>query len=88
MRTKVLLWKGVLMMTNGERFVDKFMHATEKFQHVFGPADQGDMDSPVVHRHDESEDSSDEQLSHYDERTDSEGHHYAIRKDEQPAEEH
>lgn len=76
------------MMTSGERFVDKFMHATEKLQHVFGPADQGDMDSPVVHRHDDSEDNSDEQLSHYDERTDSGGHHYAVRKDDQPAEEH
>ena len=38
--------EGVLMMTSGEKFVGKFMHATEKFQKVFGPADQGDMDSP------------------------------------------
>lgn len=70
------------MMTSGEKFVDKFMHVTEKFQVVFGPADQGDMDSPVVHRHDEFEDSSDEQLSHFEEQTDSGGHHYAVRKEE------
>lgn len=70
------------MMTSGEKFVHKFMHATEKLQKVFGPADQGDMDSPVVHRHDEFEDSSDEQLSHFAEETDSEGHRYAVRKGE------
>ena len=74
------------MMKSGEKFVDKFMHATDKFQKVFGPADQGDMSSPVVHRHDDFEDSSDEQLSHFGEETDSAGHHYAVRKDE-PAQE-
>lgn len=70
------------MMTSDDKFVDKVMRATDKFQKVFGPADQGDIDSPVVHRHDEFEDSSDEQLTHYAERTDSEGHHYAERKEE------
>lgn len=70
------------MMTSGENFVGKFMHATEKFQKVFGPADQGDSDSPVVHRHDEFEENSQEQLSHFEERTDSSGHHYAVRKEE------
>ncbi len=75
------------MMTSGDKFVNKVMHATDKFQKVFGPADQGDMDSPVVHRHDGFEDSSDEQLTHFDEHTDSDGHHYAERKDEEVAEE-
>ena len=70
------------MMTSGENFVGKFMHATEKLQKVFGPADQGDSDSPVVHRHDEFEENSQEQLSHFEERTDSAGHHYAVRKEE------
>lgn len=74
------------MMTKDERFVQKVMHATDKFQKVFGPADQGDMDEPVVHRHDDFEDSSEEQLKHYEEHTDSDGHHYAERKEE-PAEE-
>ena len=70
------------MMTSGEKFLDKFMHATERAQKVFGPADQGDMSVPVVHRHDDLEVSGQEQLSHYEEHTDSEGHHYAERKGE------
>ncbi|MEO6529402.1 MAG: hypothetical protein ABI563_19585 [Specibacter sp.] len=69
-------------MTSGEKFVDKFMHGTEKLKKVFGPADQGDMDAPVVHRHDAFEDSSEEQLSHFEQETDSQGHHYAVRKED------
>lgn len=72
-------------MASDERFVTRFMHATEKFQKVFGPADQGDSDAPVVHRHDAFEDASEEQLAHFEQRTDSEGHHYAIEKDQEPA---
>ena len=53
-----LCGEGVLMMTSGEKFVDKFMHATEKLKKSLGPADQGDMDAPVVHRHDEFEEDS------------------------------
>lgn len=71
----------MLMMAKGDSFVEKMMHATEKFQKVFGPADQGDMDAPVVHRHDEFEQRSEEQLSHFAQETDSEGHHYAVRKE-------
>jgi hypothetical protein len=73
------------MMADKQKFVTKFMHATDRFQTVFGPADQGDMDSPVVHRHDAIEDESDQTLSQIEVGTDSEGHHYAIRKDDQPA---
>ncbi|MFQ4148382.1 hypothetical protein AAGW05_06755 [Arthrobacter sp. LAPM80] len=73
-------------MASGEKFVGKFMHVTDKFQKVFGPADQGDMGSPVVHRHDDYEENSDEQLSHFNQETDSTGHPYAIRKEE-PADE-
>ncbi|WP_425865023.1 hypothetical protein [Arthrobacter sp. TWP1-1] len=69
-------------MTSGEKFLDKFMHATDRAQKVFGPADQGDMSAPVEHHHDDLEESGQEQLSHYDEHTDSEGHHYAERKSE------
>ncbi|MHA7305975.1 hypothetical protein ACX80E_12135 [Arthrobacter sp. TMN-49] len=69
-------------MTSGEKFVDKFMHATEKLQRVFGPADQGDSAAPVVHRHDAFEESSEEQLSHFEQHTDSAGHHYAVRKED------
>ncbi|RAN79611.1 hypothetical protein B5P43_13500 [Bacillus sp. SRB_336] len=69
-------------MAHDDKFVTKFMHATEKFQKVFGPADQGDMDSPVVHKHDAFEDESEKELAHIEQRTDSDGHHYAIQKDE------
>ncbi|WP_395939506.1 MULTISPECIES: hypothetical protein [Arthrobacter] len=71
------------MMANDEKFVNKFMHATDHLRKVFGPADQGDMDSPVVHRHDAIEDESEEQLSQIEEHTDSGGHHYAVKKTDQ-----
>lgn len=67
-------------MSDERRFVEKVMHATDKFRMVFGPADQGDVDSPIVHRHDAIEDESDEVLSHIEEHTDTAGHHYATRK--------
>ncbi|ALV47687.1 hypothetical protein MB46_14715 [Arthrobacter alpinus] len=69
-------------MKNGDKFLNRFMHATEKAQKVFGPADRGDMSIPVAHHHDDLEESGQEQLSHYEQHTDSEGHHYAERKSE------
>lgn len=69
----------MLMMTRG-KFLDKFMHATDRAQMLFGPADRGDMSAPVEHHHDDLEESGQEQLSHYEQHTDSEGHHYAERK--------
>ena len=72
-------------MAHDDKFVTKFMHATDKFQKVFGPADQGDVDAPVVHRHDDFENESDEELAHIEQRTDSAGHHYAIQKDDDTA---
>lgn len=69
-------------MMSDHKFLNKFMHATEKAQKVFGPADRGDMSEPVAHRHDELEESGQEQVSHYEQHTDSEGHHYAERKGE------
>lgn len=67
-------------MAKDEKFVDKFMRATDKVRAVLGPADRGDIDAPVVHRHDEFEDESDEQLGHIEQHTDSQGHHYAEEK--------
>ncbi|WP_337589549.1 hypothetical protein [Arthrobacter sp. ERGS1:01] len=75
-------WEEVLVMAGEGTFVNKFMHATDHVRKVLGPADQGDMDSPVVHRHDAFEDESDAELSQIIQRTDSSGHHYAIRRDE------
>jgi hypothetical protein len=70
-------------MERDEKFVNKFMHATDHLRKVFGPADQGDMDAPVVHRHDAFENESDDALSHIEQHTDSNGHHYAERRDEE-----
>jgi hypothetical protein len=68
------------MMTEKEPFVGKFMKFTDHAQRLFGPAARGDMDAPVVHRHDEYEAASEQELSDFEEETDSEGHHYAVRK--------
>jgi hypothetical protein len=38
----------------------------------------------VVHRHDAFEQASDQELLTFAVETDSEGHHYAVRKDEKP----
>jgi hypothetical protein len=36
----------------------------------------------VVHRHDDFETASDEDLQHFEVETDDQGHHYAVRKDD------
>ncbi|BAS07189.1 hypothetical protein AHiyo4_06110 [Arthrobacter sp. Hiyo4] len=59
-----------------------FMRATDRLRFVFGPATRLDTDAPVVHKHDEFEQASDEDLSHFVVETDSEGHHYAVRREE------
>ena len=59
-----------------------FMNVTERLRFVFGPATRLDTDAPVVHKHDEFEQASEEELSHFVVETDSEGHHYAIRREE------
>lgn len=59
-----------------------FMNVTERLRFVFGPATRLDADAPVVHKHDEFEQASEEELSHFVVETDSEGHHYAVRREE------
>lgn len=59
-----------------------FMNITDKLRFVFGPATRLDTDSPVVHKHDEFEQASEEELSHFLVESDSEGHHYAVRRDD------
>ena len=59
---------------------EKFMHLTENAAKLFGPASRGDAAAPVVHRHDDFEKASEEDLSHFEIETDSQGHHYATRK--------
>lgn len=63
------------------RVLDKFMHAAEHAAAVWGPASHGDPEAPVVHKHDAFEEASEEDLRGFEVVTDSEGHHYAVRKD-------
>ena len=67
-------------MERKEPFVGRFMRFTDHLQRVFGPADHLDTDTPVVHRHDEFEKASEDDLAQFEVETDSEGHHYAVRK--------
>ena len=56
------------------------MNLTDRLRFVFGPASVDDSSTPVVHLHDDFEHASEEDLSQFEVETDSEGHHYAIRK--------
>lgn len=58
------------------------MNATERLRFVFGPATRLDTDAPVVHKHDEFEQASEQDLSHFVVEADSEGHHYAVRRED------
>ncbi|MET3720502.1 MULTISPECIES: hypothetical protein [unclassified Arthrobacter] len=57
-----------------------FMNVTDRLRFVFGPATRLDSDTPVIHKHDEYEQASDEDLSHFEVETDTAGHHYAVRR--------
>ncbi len=59
-----------------------FMKLTDRLRFIFGPATRLDTDSPVVHKHDAFEQASDEDLSHFEVETDSQGHHYAVRRED------
>lgn len=59
-----------------------FMKMTDRLRFVFGPATRLDTEAPVVHKHDEFEQASDEDLSHFIVESDSEGHHYAVRRED------
>ncbi|MGN8131911.1 hypothetical protein [Arthrobacter sp. RC1.1 241] len=62
--------------------LNSFMGLTERLRFVFGPATRLDADMPVVHKHDEFEQASEEDLSHFVVETDSTGHHYAVRRED------
>ncbi|WP_306926654.1 hypothetical protein [Arthrobacter globiformis] len=57
-----------------------FMNLTDRLRFVFGPAAVGDSGAPVVHLHDDYEHASEDDLAQFEVETDSEGHHYAVRK--------
>ncbi|BCT74711.1 hypothetical protein SCMU_05530 [Sinomonas cyclohexanicum] len=71
-------------MPHTHKVLDTFMHVTERAAAVWGPATHSDLDAPVVHKHDDFEDASETELRTFDVETDTEGHHYAVRKDEKP----
>lgn len=58
------------------------MNLTDRLRFVFGPASRLDTEAPVVHKHDEFEQASEEELSHFVVESDSEGHHYAVRSED------
>lgn len=60
----------------------RFMNRTDRLRFVFGPASRGDTDAPVIYRHDDFERASEENLSTFEVETDSDGHHYAVRKED------
>jgi hypothetical protein len=62
------------------------MLLTDRLRFVFGPATRGDPAVPVLHRHDDFEQASEQDLSNFEVETDSEGHHYAVRKEDLPNE--
>lgn len=64
------------------RALQRFMSQTDRLRFFFGPATRGDPAAPVVHKHDDFETASEEDLSHFEVETDSEGHHYAVRKED------
>lgn len=61
--------------------LDSFMRVTDRLRFWFGPATRGDIDAPVVHKHDDFETASEEDLGHFVVETDDQGHHYGIRKE-------
>jgi hypothetical protein len=67
-------------MAENSRFLRTFMRITAEAAKVWGPADRIDSDTPVVHKHDDAEKASEEQLAEIEVERDAEGHAYAIRK--------
>ncbi|MBW4095271.1 MAG: hypothetical protein HIU81_07790 [Acidobacteria bacterium] len=67
-------------MTKSESFLNKFMKRTDTWARTLtAPHLSDEGDTAVVHKHDEFEEASAEDLSHFEVETDSEGHHYATR---------
>ncbi|NKX52630.1 hypothetical protein HER39_19050 [Arthrobacter deserti] len=61
-------------------FLRRFMSMTDKTRNVWGPADRGPVDDPVVHKHDEYENATEAELAEFEIERDEFGHAYAVRK--------
>ena len=59
-----------------------FMRVTDRARLLFGPATRGDTRAPVIHRHDDFELASEQELSSFEVESDSSGHHYAVRRED------
>lgn len=69
-------------MAKDEKFVESFRETTGKLKNLLGPADQNAGESDEMPHAEESAQRSREQLSHLEQRTDSEGHSYSVEKDQ------
>jgi hypothetical protein len=65
------------------RALGRFLDVTDRAAKILVRPHRGDINAPVVHKHDDFEQASEEELRTFEVETDSEGHHYAVRKSEQ-----
>lgn len=62
-------------------FITRLMKWTQRLaMNVFGPADRTNAETPVIHRNDDGEIASQEQLAGIEVERDTEGHSWAHRK--------
>ncbi len=61
--------------------LSRLMQWTQRLaMNVFGPAERTDADTPIIHRNDDGEIASQEQLANIEVERDNEGHSWALRK--------
>ncbi len=61
--------------------VTRFMQGMQRFvMNLFGPADRTDAGTPIIHRNDDEEAASDDQLADIEVERDNQGHSWALRK--------
>ena len=61
--------------------ITRLMQWTQRLaMNVFGPADRTDAETPIIHRNDDGEIASQEQLADIEVERDNEGHSWAFRK--------
>lgn len=61
--------------------ITRLMQWTQRLvMSILGPADRADAETPVIHRNDDREIASKEQLADIDVERDNEGHSWAFRK--------
>ena len=66
--------------------LNRHLHPSSWVRFLFGPASRGDYAAPVVHRHDDFELASENDLAGFEVETDAQGHRYAVRREDLPKE--